>query len=151
MAVQLRLPELAGLPSVVLFHREHPAEPVIVLQVPDPAATESETYLIRLDRPAHQSWMEHLPEGKRLLDLLKMEMHVVFEPATGAMAAMQDLDESSPLACAIQDARRGADSRARAEQTRRPGSNVPAMSRFRMALMGRLPGMPASSRGGGIR
>ncbi len=152
MAVQLKLPDPAGLPHVVLFHREHPADPILILQVPDPGAEESETYLIRLDRPAHRTWMLGLGNGGRLLDMLQMEMHVAYSPGDGGMRPLRDLDEPPPLAQTFDEARKMATHSAMRERfMRRPSTLPPAMSRFRMRLMGRHPGgpgMPATKTGG---
>jgi len=138
VSVRLPLPEPTGLPKVVLFHREHPSEPRLVLQVPDPGAENSETYVVRLDLPAHKAWMDGLERSRELLDLLKMEMHVAYEPATGWAQPLQDLDAPPPFMQDIQDARRKAGASQRFEHyfsMRR--TRVPAMSRFRMSLLGR--------------
>jgi len=140
VAVQLRLPEPDGLPPVVVFHREHPSEPLLVLQVPDPGAEDSETYMIRLDRSAHRTWMERLPAGKRLLYILQMEMHVAYEPATGAVHPLQDLDEVPRFAREFAEARYTASHQAeKGAMWRRTHTMPPAMSRFRMRLLGRDP------------
>ena len=140
MAVSLPLPDPIGLPKVVLFHREHPSEPILTLQVPNPGATDSETYLVRLDREAHRRWMERLKEHRRLMDLLTMEMHVAYEPGDGSVRPLADLDEPGPFVEQFREARRQA-SRAMGLQRhihmRR--RRVPAISRFRLGLMGRLP------------
>lgn len=70
---------------------------MLVLQVPNPGADDSETYVVRLDRPEHRTWMEKLPESRRLLDLLTMEMHVVYSPADGGMTGVPDIDRPGPF------------------------------------------------------
>lgn len=144
MAVQLPLPEPSGLPEQVLFHREHPSDPMLLLQVPNPGATDSETYVIRLDNPKHNTWVERLKGSRWLRDLLQMEMHVVYEPATGRMQALRDLDEPPPFAQDVTEARRMAGKTRGYDHyftVRR--RQVPAMSRLRMGLLGIAPGRHA--------
>jgi len=138
VAVQLPLPEPEGLPAEVLFHREHPADPVLLLQVPNPGATDAETYVVRLDKPEHRTWMDGLKRARWLKDLLQMEMHVLYEPGTGYMEALRDLETPPPFADDLGDARRQAaqnDQFARHFMHRR--HRRPAISRFRAALMGK--------------
>ena len=141
MAVKLRLPDSQGFPQVVMFHREHPSDPMLVLQVPNLDATDSETYRIRLDRDADRAWMNRLQGSKRLLDLLQMEMHVAYEAATGACIGLPDADRRNPMTEMVQDARRMAGSQAAHQASReRRVRKVPAMSRHRMNLRGIVPG-----------
>ena len=141
MAVQLRLPEREGLPSVVIFHREHPADPMLVLQVPNPGATDSETYRIRLDREADQAWVDGLKGSRYLQDMLSMEMHVAYEPATGAITPLPDLDAPHPMAETLAQARTMAAAQvAHRDSMARRTRTLPAMSRHRMRLRGMMPG-----------
>lgn len=135
MAVQLTLPEPAGLPSRVLFHREHPSEPVLILQVPNPGATDSETYVVRLDREEHRAWINALPGSRWLLDMLQMEMHVLYETASGAIQAVPDLDMPGPFQETFHRARAHADRDARMERfyARRDRRQYP-QSRLRLQL-----------------
>ena len=140
MAVQLVLPDPIALPEAVLFHREHPADPVLVLQVPGPGADDAETYVVRLDREEHRAWVNGLKESQRLQDLLRMEMHVLYEPATGYMKALPDLDKPTPFKQTFDTARAEAH---RGEQMRtfleRRDRRVYPQSRFRTQLSGKQP------------
>lgn len=142
MAVKLRLPEIEGLPPVVVFHREHPADPMLILQVPSPGATDSETYRIRLDRAEDRAWMERLKGSRFLQDMLMMEMHVAYEPGTGAITPLPDEDAPSFVEEVLGHARQMAGMEvARREQMQRRVRSLPAMSRHRMRLLGHVPGL----------
>lgn len=142
MGVQLRLPDVGGLPEVVIFHREDPTDLLLVLQVPNPGATDSETYRIRLDKERDRAWMRGLKNSRHLQHMLKMEMHIAYEPTTGTITALPDADAVSPLVETFHLARAEAAYRnGREESFRRRTQQPPAMSRHRMRLMGRFPGM----------
>jgi len=140
MASQLLLPDPVGLPPTVMFHREHPSEPIVVLQVPVPGATDAETYMVRLDRAEHRTWLEGLKESRRLKDLLQMEQHILYEPGTGYSVGVPDLDRPGPFQESFNTARRQAARGvgvSRHFERRRQGQ-VP-MSQFRMGMLGRRP------------
>ena len=148
MGVQLRLPEVSSLPQVVIFHREDPTDPMLILQVPNPAVDDSETYRIYLDRPKHSTWMRRLKNSRHLFHMLKMEMHIAYEPATGTITPLPDADALAPRAETFHLARAEAAQRVGREAAhQRRTKQTPAMSRHRMRLMGRYPGMlPQSGR-----
>lgn len=112
---------------------------MLVLQVPSPGADDSETYVVRLDRPEHRTWMEKLVESRRLMDLLTMEMHVVYEPATGSMEGVPDMDRPGPFKQTFDHARGQAERGVAWESyfTQRGRRNYP-VSRLRMQLLGRM-------------
>lgn len=137
MAVKLRLPDPLGLPPVVLFHRTRPDEPLVILQVPNPGATDAETYRIKLDVPADRCWMERLPNGKNLLYMLTMESHLIYEPGSGSVRAVADLDAPAPF---VEDIRRAERQHSKQPNSARPQqkrqqSNI--MSKLRYAILGR--------------
>lgn len=137
MGVKLRLPEPAALPKTVIFHREDPAEPFVILQVPEPGIDSSETYYVRLDKPEHRTWLQSLKRHDRLEYLLSMEPHVAYEVSTGAATPLKDLDTPAPFAADFADARAQATSLAEREQhqaNRR--APLALMSPLRAALMG---------------
>lgn len=127
MAVLLRLPDPEGLPPVVLFHRKHPTNPVVILQVPSPGATDAETYRLRLDKPADLCWIERLKNGKEIIHQLTMEQHLRYEPGTGSWMALPDLDAPAPF---VEDIRR-AEQTAAPREPRTPGR----FTRAKAALM----------------
>ena len=95
MAKSIPLPKLDDLPQVVVFHRNHPAEQRLLLQVPT-GAEEAETYIVRLDQTEHRLWLERLPNYKKLRDRLAYEMHVAFYPQHGgAVMTLEDPNELS--------------------------------------------------------
>jgi len=134
MGVKLRLPELAALPKTVIFHRRDPAEPILILQVPEPGIDSSETYYVRLDKPEHRTWLAQLKRHDRLEYLLSMEQHVAFEVDTGYATPLQDLDTPGPFVADFQDARDQASSLGLREQARQRAPME--MSSLRATLMG---------------
>jgi len=96
VATALPLPKHADLPDLVVFHRDHPSDPVLTMQVPvNEARSSFETYLIRLDQEAHKGWFERLPGATELRDRLTYEMHVAYSPQTGHLQEMEDVDAVS--------------------------------------------------------
>lgn len=135
MGVKLRLPEPSALPKTVIFHREDPAEPIIVLQVPEPGIDSSETYYVRLDKPEHKTWMRQLKRHDRLEYLLSMEPHVAYEPGTGAATPLKDLDTPGPFQPDFADARDMATSLAERERQYAMRRAPMMMSPLRASLM----------------
>lgn len=110
----------------------------MILQVPNPGATSAETYRLKLDHPPDRTWMGRLQNGDHLLYMLTMEPHLRYEPGTGVVQALADLDAPNPLAADIRLAERTV--------ARRPGTTSrgpahrhgsPVMSRLRQMIMGR--------------
>ena len=70
---RLDLPKIGDLPKMVLFHRDHPAEPRVVLQIPNEDRTDAETYVLRMDRPSDVVWLNALKGARsgpnRIVDL----------------------------------------------------------------------------------
>jgi|CXWL01.1.fsa_nt_gi hypothetical protein len=137
MAVRVPLPRYADLPKVVLFHRAHPTDPTVILQLPNEDRTDSETYRLDLEREGDRGWIEGLPGGRDVLYKLTMEMHIAYEPATGGMRAIADLDEPTmrqqEIALARLEASRTANGAQRS--TLRSRRHVPPPSTFRLGLM----------------
>jgi hypothetical protein len=101
MAKAVPLPRQDALPEGVIFHREHPAEPRLVLQIPNAQLNDSETYVVKLDDPTHKAWFEALKNHSDLSYQLGMDMHVAFCPRTGHVQPLKDVDEPSPMAFAM--------------------------------------------------
>jgi len=97
MAKRLPLPKVGDLPKVVLFHRDHPTDPRVVLQVPNDDFTASETYLIRMDLQEHLAWFIHLPRERDLKESLSAAQHIRFDTRTGDIEEIPDIDEPTPL------------------------------------------------------
>lgn len=122
MATAIPLPKYAALPNLVIFHREHPGEPILLMQVPtNEARSEFETYYVKLEVAEHKGWFDRLPNAKGLLDKLGYVMHVAFCPQTGYMQEMPDLDAPNDMAMAVGFARQmaGADPQQGAVERRR--------------------------------
>lgn len=141
MAQAIPLPKHLDLPDLVIFHREHPSEPVLTMQVPtNEDRTEFETYLVKLEQGEHQAWMERLPHYRALMDKLGYEMHVAFCPRTGHFHAMADLDELNYTQLAIGCARQAAQANpltSAVEKRRRLERSAPApISQLRSFLAG---------------
>ena len=95
MAKFIPLPNVVDLPDVVLFHKTHPRDQRLLLQVPTGPDT-AETYVIRLDQPSapageydprqdHKGWMRRLPNSQGLTDMLALEAHVAYYPQRGGV------------------------------------------------------------------
>jgi hypothetical protein len=108
MATRVPLPHPRELPDLVLFHRDDPAEPTVVLQVPNTDRTDSETYVVDLDHSDHAVWFDLLPHSRALRDLLTMAQHVAYCPRSGHTSEIADLDTPSLAAVALAEARQGA-------------------------------------------
>jgi len=97
MAKRLPLPMCDKLPEVVLFHRDHPTDPRVVLQVPNDDFTDSETYIIRMDVQDQAVWLEHLPRVRDLRESLSAAQHVKYNTRTGAIEEMPDIGAPTPM------------------------------------------------------
>lgn len=136
MGVKLRLPEPSELPKTVIFHREDPAEPIVILQVPEPGVDSSETYYVRLDKPEHLTWLRKLKRHDRLEYLLSMEPHVAYEVGSGDATPLKDLDLPGPFVEDFADARSQATSLAERERQHAIRRAPMLMSPLRASLMG---------------
>jgi hypothetical protein len=142
MAQLIPLPKHSDLPSLVVFHREHPADPVFLMQVPtNEDRTEFETYLIKLESPDHVAWFDRLSRARDLRDKLSYEMHVAYCPQTGHLQEMADFDMPSATQMAVATARffgaRGTTMDEAVERRRRIERVAPApVSRLREILGG---------------
>lgn len=139
MAAKVPLPQPDTLPATVVFHRESPVDEMIVLQVPNADRTEAETYVLRTTNVDDMLWIERLKHGKELKTLLTMEQHVAFDPGTGHMQPIRDLDAPSDLQFAIGMARHDIDNPPfqRAFDPNRIGGFGRAPSPFRQWLIGK--------------
>lgn len=136
MAARLPLPKHESLPAMVVFHRDHPRDPVITLQIPNGDRTDSETYILRTDRPDDMEWLDKLVGAQALRDKLTMEQHVAFDTQSGFMRALADLDTPGPMAAMVRDAQAQARNSSFAAGLRsavRRGPNIP-ISPLRQAL-----------------
>jgi hypothetical protein len=136
MATRVPLPAVGALPEMVLFHRDNPAEPIIVLQVPNADRTDSETYVLDLEHSDHAMWLDGLPFSRALKDALMLAPHIAYCPRTGHHSEVADLDEPSLAALAIMDARQqaGGSSPVFEKFFARRASIAPPVSRLRVAL-----------------
>jgi len=103
MAKLIPLPRYDELPEVVVFHRTHPTEQRITLQVPI-GPESSETYVIRMDqqsapsgeydpRTDHNGWLKRLNNYQGLMDALALEAHVAYYPhRNGTVMPLEDPD-----------------------------------------------------------
>lgn len=154
MAKLIPLPRIEELPEVVLFHRNHPSDQRLMLQVPTGPET-AETYIIRLDqrkpeagkydpRLDHKGWIKRLPNSQALTDLLMYEMHVAYYPHKGGTVMKLDDPDTIPyMTQVVALARRSRTTpfdkllKRRTQRTRL----VAPMSSFRQSLMRRPGGM----------
>jgi hypothetical protein len=124
MAARLPLPKHDALPSTVIFHRDHPRDERIVLQIPNEARTDSQTYVLRTDRTEDMDWIEKLIGASALRDKLTMEKHVAYDTKSGFTQAIDDLDQPTWIEQNLRAAR------AQAQST-------PFMQRLHTAARGR--------------
>lgn len=138
MAKIIPLPAFSALPKVVIFHREHPAEPLIVMQVPTGDSEEFETYRIRLDRAEHKEWMRHLPNARNLSYKLTCEAHLVYFPHDeGTVLPLDDAEDLPVLREAIAKMRSAPNPQRTDNWFSRRRRTVPGISRLRLSLSGR--------------
>ena len=137
MATVVPLPAYTALPKVVIFHREHPAEPLIVMQVPTGDTEEFETYRIRLDMPEHREWMRHLPNARNLSYQLTCESHLVYFPHdSGTVLPLDDADDLPILREAIAQMRSSSNPQQADNWFTKRRRVVPGVSKLRIALSG---------------
>jgi hypothetical protein len=146
MATRVPLPRYNTLPELVIFHREHPADPQVIMAVPNEDRTDAQTYVVRMDNESDIGWLEGLPASRDLRDLLTMEMHIAYCPRTGHTQPIEDLDQPTRHQLAIMEARYFAQPAAgtqldRSQRTLRQmaARENPPMSRLRFALGAKLP------------
>ena len=135
MATLVPLPAVSELPKVVVFHRQHPNEPVLVVQVPTGDTEEFETYRLRMDQPDHKRWLAALPNARDLTYKLTYEAHLAYFPHDGGMCTrLEDVEAPSGLQRVIAQMRSGATPEKVDTQFRRRHRNVPGVSQIRMGL-----------------
>jgi hypothetical protein len=142
MAARVPLPKVGSLPEVVLFHREDPRDPTVVLQIPNEDRTDAATYMLDLENMGDVGWLEGLPNPKELRNALDMEMHIAYCPQTGHFKAIEDLDAPTPVQGFLEKARRegayaGNSIIDRLWTRARLGRRAPIESPLRQALAGR--------------
>ena len=156
MGKRLPLPVISTLPEVVLFHRDHPTDPRVTLQIPNRFKTDGESYIVRLDQADDKHWMDCLPNSAQLLYTLTMEQHVAYYPATGHQQIIPDLDAPTPVEAAVAEARQlnsrsPVDDRMEARKRLPPRRHMPLgrfMTPLRRMLGGRGPVDPKRWFGG---
>lgn len=142
MAVRIPLPKYETLPEGIYFHRRYKHDVhAFVVQIPDDARLDSETHVIDLRDSMHKSWVEGLKNSRNLLTTLQWAEHVAFCPRTGYFEEMPDLDEVSPIAKVVAQARSEAGDAVKADRFFAQRSNIRARaqmwskpSRLRRAL-----------------
>lgn len=138
MARQIPLPAYDTLPEGVYFHREHPADPELILQIPDAGREDFQTYPIDLDDSVHLNWIKGLKNSRSLRNTLSWARHVAYAPETGHFQEMPDLDTPSESMKMFTQARREASQQAVvARQFALRQRAVPRTSSLRKSLMGR--------------
>jgi hypothetical protein len=116
MSVRVPLPACCDLPVGVYFHREHPSDKRIVLQIPNTDRTASETHAIDLDNHEHKKWMADLKNSHQLSSMLEYASHVAYDTKTGYCVTMVDLDAPSRGAELLAGARRSAGGKSLVDQ-----------------------------------
>jgi len=139
MATFVPLPSVSGLPKVVVFHREHPHEPVLVMQVPTGNSEEEfQTYRLRMDDSDHKRWLSRLPGARDLMYKLGFEPHLAYFPHDEGMCLpLNDVDEPSMLQKAISHMRTSVAPERVSAQFKRRQTAVPGVSRLRLAISSR--------------
>ncbi len=125
-----------------MFHRDHPTDPRVVLQVPNEDRTDAATYIIRMDVPEQAVWLDHLPRCNFLKESLSAAQHIRFDTETGDITEIEDIDAPTPVELAVrkgrtlEEVRRGPMRQRQAMLNRR---RVPMPeSHIRQMLRGRL-------------
>jgi hypothetical protein len=116
MPVNVPLPRYETLPIGVYFHREHPSDNQVILQIPNAERTNSETHMLDLQNQTHKSWVDGLTNSRQLLCVLKFAKHVAYKPSTGHCEEMPDLDAESYGAQLVTEARSEAQRRSFVDQ-----------------------------------
>jgi hypothetical protein len=143
MASKVPLPRYVTLPEVVLFHREDPRDPTVILQVPNADKTDAQTYVLSLESGADIGWLEGLPNPKELRHQLDLEMHLAYCPQTGHWKAIEDLDAPGPFQQFMERARAEGAHQGESPidklwtRSRLGGRAAPIISPLRQALVGR--------------
>lgn len=142
MGVRIPLPRYDQLPEDgVLFHWRYPGDSSeLILQVPDEAQEDSESYIVRRrDDTVHKAWLEGLRNSRNLLAMLDYAQHVAYFPSEGYFEEVADLDEVSPVAQNFAKARAEASFERNGDRLRntfRRRRRVPPMSKLRRTLQG---------------
>ena len=106
MAKLIPLPRYEELPEVILFHRSHPSDPRLLLQVPT-GPDSAETFVLNLEqrpmpvgeydpRTDHKGWVKRLPNSQALLDKLAIEPHVAYYHSRGGSSMVLDNPDEIP-------------------------------------------------------
>lgn len=140
---RLELPKIGDLPKMILFHRDHPADPRVVLQIPNEDRTDAETYVLSMERPSDVVWLNALPRARELKDKLMVAQHIAMDTTTGYIQEIEDLDALTTVEEIIREARlkgapRAATQDRIAATKRRARQHVPPVSPFRRYLGSRL-------------
>jgi hypothetical protein len=137
MGTVIPLPAYSALPKVVIFHREHPSEPLIVMQVPTGDSEAFETYRIRLDRAEHKEWMRHLPNARNLSYQLTCESHLVYFPHdSGTVLPLDDAEDLPVLRAVIAKMRNAQNPQTTDAWFTKRRRMVPGISKLRRNLAG---------------
>lgn len=87
---RVKLPKLTG---IVAFHHELRRPNIIVMQVPNEDFSDSDTYELNLRSAEDTGYIIRKKEGLRLLDMVKMHKHVVYQADRGDIDILEDKDE----------------------------------------------------------
>jgi hypothetical protein len=134
MTPRVPLPPRDSLPEWVFFHREHPSDKRIVLQVPNEDQSDSATFVVDTEDTIHRAWMEGLANHARLRDLLSYAQHAAFCPRTGYVEEIPDFDAPSDTAIAFAYAQMTASYMVQQRAERMQRRLAPPMSQLRMFL-----------------
>ena len=112
--------------------------PIVILQIPNEAETDSATYELDLQDDKHTSWLDCLENSRRLRNYMDMEQHIVYYPETGAFETIADLDAPSPEQEFLRIARLQNDSKSMTSRDRWEAQarrrQAPGVSRLRTFL-----------------
>jgi len=135
MAKLVPLPPVSELPKVVIFHRAHPSEPVLVMQVPTGDTDDFQTYRLRMDNTEHKRWLSRLPDARNLTYKLTCELHLAYFPHDGGQCLpMEDAEEPSRLMRVMADMRSKPSPEKVSTMFRRRRQRTPGISRLRQHL-----------------
>jgi hypothetical protein len=135
MATLVPLPHVDELPKVVIFHREHPSEPMLIMQVPTSDTEEFETFRLRLDNADHKQWLAKLPGARDLSYKLTFEQHLAYFPHDdGTTMRLENPDEPSYLQKVIAQMRTMPSKAKTDAEFLRRRQRKPGVSRLRQAL-----------------
>jgi hypothetical protein len=92
MSRDLPLPQLSK-EKVVIFHLNQMEDRhLVVLQIPR-GKDRSLTYSLRLDSERDFLYIKNLKNGMKVIDLLRLDSHVAFFPATGECRKLTEGDD----------------------------------------------------------